>query len=968
MITVTHRSPTQWVLFSDLHLSHKTKDTCFKVLRFINKTCLKTGSRCLFLGDFWDHVYRRGTLPVDLLNEVVRFFKNEWQVHLRMIPGNHDYYDANLTEHGLEMFRDINNRIRVQDEPMITPEGMLILPYMKDASEIEQYIRDNDPKAIFGHFDVIGARMNNTKLSTKGCNKSIFTVPTYSGHYHSPSQHGNVTYIGSPYQVHLGEAGDKKSLKIVDYKTGELVKTVPIDIGMRHYKVNNLNELPPEVRAGDRVVYTCDVEPALEKELLNKGVFVESKVPYQTNRVARMTLSGIGPVEQLKKFVEQSSIVTRNVDNLLDMGGFRDILATKTKSNILSEPTHVSFDHMSIHNFGPFKGSHDVSFANGVNLVTGMYANNSNADSNGVGKSLYTAGAFLWVLTGKTDPRFGPSSNLVYDIISTDHSDAHVILNGTINGKDFVVTRNMVHMKNGKARRRSHELMFLLDKKNYSGNTIRMTQEQVNRKLFGMDTEDKLYDFLIRTVVWSQRSSPGFLDSGDSNSRQELKHLVDLDLWDQMDKEYKRIVKELKKYESMMERLPQTYSEEIHEYMEENELTVRHSEWESEHEKTLASNIEKRTALEQDQEKNQIQFMKLIKTFPNCGDFTDEKRSCLMRDDVRLTEKIKELKKNKHREPPHIAQERAHRKESNRLLREKMQNVKLMGNFCDVCESEISNEKLRDRMNDLQRQIQSYDDLDKEAKKYKKRIAKELKEASDEQYVIKRKLQIAQYQHENYTERKRIVTSMEKLEIKIEMEEATKNPYDAYMTFRAENVDRLREKMKKVKLEHEAAKKETKRISADQHIFSARWGIQSYLLDEATIRLQSMVNEIIGEDVFDVSVTEKQRLVKTFKCSPLSMMSGGEYQKLKVAIFLAYRRYLQEKRDWSCNLVIFDEPDTYVDASGVKQMMNMIKTEGKGKCTIVISHSNSMHRDMNLFDSHIQIERDHTGSRKRKRV
>ena len=133
--------------------------------------------------------------------------------------------------------------------------------------------------------------MNNTKLSTKGCNKSIFPVPTYSGHYHSPSQHGNVTYIGSPYQVHLGEAGDKKSLQIVDYKTGVLVKTVPIDIGMRHYKVNNLNELPPEVRAGDRVVYTCEAEPALEKELLNKGVLVESKVPYQTNRVARMDLS-----------------------------------------------------------------------------------------------------------------------------------------------------------------------------------------------------------------------------------------------------------------------------------------------------------------------------------------------------------------------------------------------------------------------------------------------------------------------------------------------------------------------------------------------------------------------------------------------------------------------------------------------------------------------------------------------------
>ena len=44
--------------------------------------------------------------------------------------------------------------------------------------------------------------------------------------------------------------------------------------------------------------------------------------------------------------------------------------------------------------------------------------------------------------------------------------------------------------------------------------------------------------------------------------------------------------------------------------------------------------------------------------------------------------------------------------------------------------------------------------------------------------------------------------------------------------------------------------------------------------------------------------------------------------------------------------------------------MNMIKTESKDMCSMVVSHSNSMHRDMDLFDNHIEIERDHTGSRK----
>ena len=89
MINVTFHSPTRALLFSDLHYSYKTKDTCFEVLRFINKYAQENHCRVYFLGDFWDHIYRRGTVPVDLLNEMVRFFHKEWHCAMTMIPGNH---------------------------------------------------------------------------------------------------------------------------------------------------------------------------------------------------------------------------------------------------------------------------------------------------------------------------------------------------------------------------------------------------------------------------------------------------------------------------------------------------------------------------------------------------------------------------------------------------------------------------------------------------------------------------------------------------------------------------------------------------------------------------------------------------------------------------------------------------------------------------------------------------------------
>ena len=114
--------------------------------------------------------------------------------------------------------------------------------------------------------------------------------------------------------------------------------------------------------------------------------------------------------------------------------------------------------------------------------------------------------------------------------------------------------------------------------------------------------------------------------------------------------------------------------------------------------------------------------------------------------------------------------------------------------------------------------------------------------------------------------------------------------------------------------------------------------------------------------------TNSSKIRKMYNGQKLSIMSGGEYQHLQVASFLAYRHLLNDVFDWSCNLMILDEPDTFVDDSGVKKMMSMIKKQTENMSTIIISHTNSMHRDMSLFEHHIEIERDNNGSRKRKRI
>ena len=51
------------VVFSDLHLSPKTLNTCLAVLRRVHAEAARRKCPVYFLGDFFDTVYNKGTLP-----------------------------------------------------------------------------------------------------------------------------------------------------------------------------------------------------------------------------------------------------------------------------------------------------------------------------------------------------------------------------------------------------------------------------------------------------------------------------------------------------------------------------------------------------------------------------------------------------------------------------------------------------------------------------------------------------------------------------------------------------------------------------------------------------------------------------------------------------------------------------------------------------------------------------------------
>ena len=91
--------------------------------------------------------------------------------------------------------------------------------------------------------------MNETFQSQHGLDPCAFpiSVPTYSGHYHRPHTvpGSSIHYVGSPYQVTWGEAGQRKELLVLDAHWA-VVERVPLDVGPRHFRVGD--EEPSQLR------------------------------------------------------------------------------------------------------------------------------------------------------------------------------------------------------------------------------------------------------------------------------------------------------------------------------------------------------------------------------------------------------------------------------------------------------------------------------------------------------------------------------------------------------------------------------------------------------------------------------------------------------------------------------------------------------------------------------------------------
>ena len=515
------------LLFSDLHLSPRTYDTCMQVLRRVHSEAVQRNVTVGFLGDFFDKVHSQGTLPVNILNELMRFFETEWSVPMVMIPGNHDYFDAAETEHGLTPFAYASRHIRVLDEPTVI-DRQLWVPWRRSPEKIAAILREHDDvDVIFGHFDIIGFKMSQTRLSTEGVQVSDFPadIPVYSGHYHTPQVHGNIRYLGSPYQLTLSEAEDRKALVVLE-PTGQVAEQIPIDIGAHQYKwtANELLTRAHELKPNDRVCVESDDSAVLGTcidALVARQVTVQVK---RRQKDVETRIADGGKLQPCDLLVQYAKL------NDLDQQGRSWNLLTERMSTMSASIRSARPDlrpvKLQLEGFGPFTGPLTISLeGQGLTLISAVIGGDTQT-SNGAGKSLATAGAWLWCLTGMVDGR--PA--LPFDsasIVNEGVGKASVTAEGTLNGLSWSVQRSLTSKK--------HIVKLFVGGEDKTRSTLSGTQRCIGSELFGRSVSGReLFAWLVRNCVWSQHVVTRWLDANDAAAKSEIHEMANVSIWTEL--------------------------------------------------------------------------------------------------------------------------------------------------------------------------------------------------------------------------------------------------------------------------------------------------------------------------------------------------------------------------------------------------------------------------------------------------
>jgi DNA repair exonuclease SbcCD ATPase subunit len=432
-----------------------------------------------------------------------------------LIVGNHDcYYKNQIQPNTLELFSRYEN-INIVDQVKLL-DDILLVPWGEAPEK-------TDAKYCFGHFSINGFHMNDAYVCNKGIDKAKFSDfdMVLSGHFHTPSNEGNITYLGSPYGqtfhdvdgirgYHIFEDGN---LEFIEYNDSPTFKKILTD-------AEPLN--PDDIKGNIvRVIFTKDFGTTQNQEIIDNILKCEPLL-YSVNfanmdsadEVTDESIEMESKTRIASKFIDDQTFATNiNIATLKSM--FQKLMKDAGDSKTIKTADGTKIECLSIgfQNFLSF-GSRwqEIPLLNGVNFVTGLDKDKNK--SNGAGKSSFLE-TIPFALFGKTARDINQSQIINWK----NKKNCQVVFKFKINEDVYEVNRQLKPnkleiFKNGE----------LMDQDAHKADYQSMFED-----IFGMDV--KMFMSLVHSNV---NNSGSILSMSKAEKRKFLEKMFGLGVYSDM--------------------------------------------------------------------------------------------------------------------------------------------------------------------------------------------------------------------------------------------------------------------------------------------------------------------------------------------------------------------------------------------------------------------------------------------------
>ena len=510
-------------------------DIVLNFYKHIVKYCIKNNiTQLIHLGDFFDNRKSLNTKTQHTAHRIAKVLKLAGKLHTYIIVGNHDcYYKNQIQPNTLELFEQykhitIIDKIEKLDDILLVPWG--------------QVPEDNQgAKYCFGHFAINGFHMNDSYRCKSGLDSAKFKdfEKVISGHFHTPSNNHNVTYLGAPYGQTFHDANgirgyhtfEDGKLEFIEYKDApkffkyntanpcireEIEDNVVKIIFDKNYGTNENQEIIDRVLELSPFLYSVNftnIETDDPENDFDEDVFMDSKDKIAEQYIDSQLFSSNIKVPTLKAMF-------RNI--MKEAGESR----TKIKA---AEGTRIECIDVGFKNFLSFGNKWQViPLHNGVNFVTGI--DKDKGKSNGAGKSSFLE-TIPFALFGKTAREIRQNQIVNWK----NKKNCQVIFRFKINDDIYEINRQL----------KPNKLEIYKNEELIDQDAHKTDYQNMFENIFGMNV--KMFMSLIHSNI---NSSANILNMKKEEKRKFLERMFGVEIYSDMNKICNRKIKDIneKKY------------------------------------------------------------------------------------------------------------------------------------------------------------------------------------------------------------------------------------------------------------------------------------------------------------------------------------------------------------------------------------------------------------------------------------